>query len=104
MLTDEISNQLIEKQTEINELKNLIRELESRKDEAERKAVLWDRWYKEIFSRHKSQLQTVYYSLEQLAAVGTHHEKEVVIRYLRLLLDGFMKQDSLPFDQDLLPF
>lgn len=101
---DDLNNLLIEKEDKITKLFAENRRLAAEKDEAERKSVLWDRWYKEIFARHKSQLMTVYYSLDKLAQVGTHHEKEVVIRFLRMTLEGFMKEDTLPFDQDLLPF
>jgi cellobiose-specific phosphotransferase system component IIB len=56
--------------------------------------------------RHNAQLRSIFYMLEELSKVGTHHEKEVVIRYIRQCIYGFMKGDSL--DQygsvDDLPF
>lgn len=104
MNDNELSDQLIEKEKKIGELYAEIRKIDAERDEAVRKALLWDNWYKELYSRHESKLKTVYYLLEQLEKVGTHHEKEVVIRYMRMLLEGFMKQDSMPWERELFPF
>jgi predicted RNase H-like nuclease (RuvC/YqgF family) len=57
-------------------------------------------------SRHTSQLESIFYMLEQLSRVGTHHEKEVVIRYIRQCIHAYIKRDSLDGygDPDQLPF
>lgn len=102
---NELSNILLEKEQEIKKLYADIRRLDAEKDEAIRKARQWENYHTERGIRERSRHMTTYYMLEKLSSVGTHHEKEVVIRYLRMVLEGYTKEgDSLPWDTGDLPF
>lgn len=63
---------------------------------------------KEMGTRHRNKLMSVYFLLNTIKKMGTHHEKEVAVRYLMQTLDDLIKDgDGLSWDQDLfrdLPF
>jgi len=93
-----------EQNNKIIELYARIRELEAKADEVHRKELMLDQKISFNEEKRKSQLLTIYYFLEQLAKVGTHHEKEVVIRYIRMSIHGFLKETNFCERYDDLPF
>ncbi len=102
---NELTNLLLEKEQEIKKLYADYRALQAEKDTVERQVRKWEQYYEETKTRERSRHMTTYYMLGKLSSVGTHHEKEVVIRYLRMVLEGYIEHgDTLPRDYNDLPF
>jgi chromosome segregation ATPase len=63
---------------------------------------------KEMGTRYRNKLMSVYYLLNTIKKMGTHREKEVAVNYLLQTVDDLIKgEDHLSWDQDLfrnLPF
>lgn len=96
---DELNNKIIELHRQVNGLL-------ANEDEVRRKGIMLDEKIKFNNELHKSQLLTIFFLLEQIEKVGTHHEKEVVIRYIRMIIHSFMiKYDNINVTgYDDLPF
>src|SRR5262245_10179027 len=86
---------LQEKDQLIDQLYARIRDLEADIEAAERFAKISGSQLEEKEHRHQAQLRSFFYLLDQLEAVGTHHEKGVVIGYIRKCIAGFLKNDRL---------
>lgn len=98
---NELLDQIIEKDKKINELYADIRKLQASEDEARRKNIRWEQHSEEVGEQNRSRLMSVFFLLDRLAEVGTHHEKEVVIRFLKLTIEGFVNRSStLRFPED----
>lgn len=55
--------------------------------------------------RYKTDLRAIHFMLSELQAVGTHHEKEVVIRYIKNVLEKHIIRSVGYYpDSDELPF
>jgi hypothetical protein len=86
-----IQDQLIEAKRDLNKLQGKFNNLE--------------RQFFEAAERYKSDLRAIHFLLSEVQSVGTHHEKEVVLRYIKLVLEkhinksiGYYPQtDDLPF-------
>ena len=62
---------------------------------------------KQTSNRYNAQIMSVFYLLGSLQKMGTHHEKEVAIRFLRQTINDLLDKDCgdrLSWDQDLFPF
>jgi hypothetical protein len=63
---------------------------------------------KQSCQRFNAQLMSVFYLLGSLQKMGTHHEKEVAIRFLRTTIGDLLQKggDHLEWDQELfnIPF
>ena len=80
--------------------------VESEKRDLERKLENVKEVLKQQGQRYNAQIMSVFYLLGSLQKMGTHHEKDVAIRFLRQTLDDLLDKngDRLSWDQDLLPF
>lgn len=88
-----------------SELWKTIREQDVKVDEQRKQLDLWKSWNKESGTRHRSQLMTAHYLIEQVKNMGTHHEKEVACRFLLVVIDNLIKDgDSIPLEPEYLPF
>lgn len=73
--------------------------------ELQRKYENGQKAYKDAYERFNSQIMSVYYLLDMISDAGTHHEKRVVITYLKGILQKRLHNgDPLPLNTDLLPF
>lgn len=68
-----------------------------------------DRLNKDYHKRFNAQLLSIYYLLGAVHDSGTHHEKQVIIMYLKMVLQKLINEyDPLPIpddiSRDLLPF
>lgn len=89
-----------------SELWKQFRDQSAQVDGQKRQLDLWKAWNKESGTRHRSQLMTAHYLIEQVKCMGTHHEKEVACRFLLAVIDNLIKDgDSIPLEQpEYLPF
>jgi hypothetical protein len=72
---------------------------EARRDEE--KHVNMKNIMEEMGARHKSKLMSVYYLLGTIKKMGTHHEKEVAVRYLQQTVDDIVKSENdMSLNQD----
>jgi len=86
-----MQNELIDAKKEIYNLNNSYERLKKQ--------------FFELGERHKANLRAVHFLLTELENVGTHHEKSVVIRYLKSVMQKhimnpvayYPEVDDLPF-------
>lgn len=76
------------------------------KRDLEKKAENMKKVIEEQGIRFRNKLMSVYYLLGTIKKMGTHHEKEVAVRYLQTTVEDLIRHDGLGWDQDLfeLPF
>jgi hypothetical protein len=93
-------------ETEYTEMAIDLDKARREKIEVDRKNERAHEVLKQTGERYNSQLMSVYYLLGSLQTVGTHHEKEVVIRFIRQTLNDLLDKggDKLSWNQDLFPF
>lgn len=92
---------------QVKELHAEIQKLKHEAFKADQKHENMKEVMKQMGERFHSKLMSVYYLLGAIKTMGTHHEKEVAIRYLQQTVDNLVKdQDGLSWDQNLfnLPF
>lgn len=59
----------------------------------------------EAGERYKASLRAIHFLLTEVQSVGTHHEKEVVLRYIKLVLEKHInKQIGYYPEAEDLPF
>lgn len=88
-----------------NELMNVDYANQRATRELQRKYENGQKAYTDAHLRFNSKIMSVYYLLDTVSDTGTHHEKKVIIMYLKSTLQKMVHNgDPLPFDPDLLPF
>lgn len=97
----------LQKNKEIYNQENLIlqNKLAAAMDEKERENVMHKREFTELTTRFRSKLMSVYYMLDAVSKTGTHREKQTVIMYHKVVLEGLINEgNDLSWNTDNLPF
>jgi predicted nucleic acid-binding Zn-ribbon protein len=107
LIFSDYGHEILSLKNKAKELNEEINTLKYQARQAEEKQTNIKKVMEEMGARFKSKLMSVYYLLGAIKTMGTHHEKEVAIRYLQQTTDTMIKDEGGPsWDQDLfnIPF
>lgn len=95
---NELESEYADMQNQLIEAKRDLCKLQTEHENAKKQ-------FFEAGERYKANLRAVHFMLTEVQSVGTHHEKEVVVRYIKLVLEKHINKpigyypeaDDLPF-------
>lgn len=103
-ISEEIYHDLLRTvNSEIEGMEKANQQLYRDKNELTSKYQSIQRDFLENASKANSKLMSVYYLLDAVAKTGTHREKETVIMYMKVVIDGLVQRGPLHYDEHL-PF